>query len=135
VPGWLQLTAGWAWRLLVVGVVIYLAFRLASALRIVVLPFIAALLLAALLQPLTRRLRRAGLPALSATWCTLLVAVAVLAGVGVLAATPAIAGIAGAIVAVPITAALVRAWPYLQGRAPAPPGAHADQPGEVTQRR
>ena len=34
VPGWLQLTAGWAWRLLVVGVVIYLAFRLASALRI-----------------------------------------------------------------------------------------------------
>ena len=47
VPGWLQLTAGWAWRLLVVGVVIYLAFRLASALRIVVLPFIAALLLSA----------------------------------------------------------------------------------------
>src|SRR5215472_18326781 len=79
VPGWLQLTAGWAWRLLVVGVVIYLAFRLASALRIVVLPFIAALLLTALLQPLTRRLREAGLPALTATWCTLLVAVAALA--------------------------------------------------------
>src|SRR5256886_16185094 len=74
VPGWLQQSAGWAGRLLVVGVVIYLAFRLASALRIVVLPFIAALLLTALLQPLTRRLRRAGLPALAATWCTLLVA-------------------------------------------------------------
>jgi predicted PurR-regulated permease PerM len=87
VPGWLQLTAGWAWRLLVVGVVIYLAFRLASVLRLVVLPFIAALLLTALLQPLTTRLRRAGLPALAATWCTLLIAVAVLAGVGVLAAT------------------------------------------------
>ena len=87
VPGWLQLAAGWAWRLLVIGVVIYLAFRLASALRIVVLPFIAALLLTALLLPLTRRLRQAGLPALSATWCTLLVAVAVLAGAGVLAAT------------------------------------------------
>src|SRR5262252_5088996 len=87
VPGWLQLTAGWAWRLLVVGVVIYLTFRLASALRIVVLPFIAALLLTALLQPLNQRLRRAGLPALAATWCTLLVAVAVLAGAGVLAAT------------------------------------------------
>ena len=53
----------------------------------------------------------------------------------VLAVGAAIAGIAGAIVAVPITAALVRAWPYLQGRAPAPPGARADQPGEVTQRR
>jgi predicted PurR-regulated permease PerM len=87
VPGWLQLTAGWAWRLLVAGVVIYLTFRLASALRIVVLPFIAALLLTALLQPLNHRLRRAGFPALAATWCTLLVAVAVLAGAGVLAAT------------------------------------------------
>ena len=87
VPGWLQLTAGWGWRLLVVGVVIYLTFRLASALRIVVLPFIAALLLTALLQPLNHRLRRAGFPALAATWCTLLVAVAVLAGAGVLAAT------------------------------------------------
>jgi predicted PurR-regulated permease PerM len=87
VPGWLQLTAGWAWRLLVVGVVIYLTFRLASALRIVVLPFIAALLLTALLQPLNHRLRRAGFPALAATWCTLLVAVAVLAGAGALAAT------------------------------------------------
>jgi len=66
-PGWLQLAAGWAWRLLVVGIVIYLAFRLASALRVVVLPFIAALLLTALLQPLTQRLRQAGLPALAAT--------------------------------------------------------------------
>jgi predicted PurR-regulated permease PerM len=87
VPGWLQLTAGWAWRLLVLGVVIYLAFRLASVLRVVVLPFIAALLLTALLQPLNHRLRRAGLPALAATWCTVLVAVAVLAGAGALAAT------------------------------------------------
>jgi predicted PurR-regulated permease PerM len=87
VPGWLQLMAGWAWRLLVVGVVLYLTFRVASALRLVVLPFIAALLLTALLQPLTHRLRRAGLPALAATWCTLLLAVAVLAGAGALAAT------------------------------------------------
>ena len=87
VPGWLQLTAGWAWRLLVVGVVIYLTFRLASVLRLVVLPFIAALLLTALLLPLTARLRRAGLPSLAATWCTLLIAVAVFAGAGALAAT------------------------------------------------
>ncbi len=87
VPGWLRLAAGWAWRLLVVGVVIYLAFRVATVLRLVVLPFIAALLFTALLQPLTGRLRRGGMPALAATWCTVLVAVAVLAGAGVLAAT------------------------------------------------
>jgi predicted PurR-regulated permease PerM len=87
VPGWLQLAGGWAWRLLILGLVIYLSFRVASALRLVVLPSVAALLLTALLRPLTRRLRRAGLPALAATWCTVLVVVAVLAGVGVLAAT------------------------------------------------
>src|SRR5580704_18576371 len=87
VPGWLQLAGGWAWRLLVVGLVIYLAFRVASALRLVVLPSVAALLLTALLRPLTSRLRRAGLPALAATWCTVLVVVAVLAGAGVLVAT------------------------------------------------
>ena len=87
VPGWLQVAAGWAWRLLVLGIVIYLLFRLASMLRIVVLPFVAALLLTALLRPLTRRLRRAGLPGLAATWCTVAVAVAVLAGAAALAAT------------------------------------------------
>lgn len=87
VPGWLRLAAGWSWRLLVVGVVVYLAFRVASMLRLVVLPFIAALLFTALMLPLTRRLRRMGMPALAATWCTVLIAVAVLAGVAALAAT------------------------------------------------
>jgi predicted PurR-regulated permease PerM len=87
VPGWLERAAGWAWRLLILGVLIYLTFRVVSVLRLVVLPCVAALLLTALLQPLTHRLRRAGLPALAATWCTFLAALAVLAGVVVLAAT------------------------------------------------
>jgi predicted PurR-regulated permease PerM len=87
VPGWLQRAAGWSWRLLLIAVVLYLAFRVASTLRLVVLPCIAALLLTALLQPLAGRLRRAGLPALAATWCTLLIAVALLAAAGTLAAT------------------------------------------------
>ena len=87
VPGWLQRAAGWSWRLLLIAVVLYLGFRVASMLRLVVLPCIAALLLTALLQPLVGRLRRAGLPALAATWCTLLIAVALLAGAATLAAT------------------------------------------------
>ncbi len=86
VPGWLQRAAGWSWRLLLVAIVIYLAFRVASALRLVVLPCVAALLLTALLQPLAGRLRRSGLPALAATWCALLLAVALLAGAITLAA-------------------------------------------------
>ena len=89
VPGWLQRAAGWSWRLLLLGVVIYLAFRVATVLRLVVLPCVAALLLTALLQPLLARLRRLGLPNLAATWCTLLVAIAVLAGAGFLATTRA----------------------------------------------
>jgi predicted PurR-regulated permease PerM len=87
VPGWLERAAGWAWRLLILGALIYVLFRLVSALRLVVLPCVAALLLTALLQPLTQRLRRLGLPALAATWCTVLAALAVLAGVATLAAT------------------------------------------------
>jgi predicted PurR-regulated permease PerM len=87
VPGWLRRAAGWSWRLLIVGFVIYVALRMASVLRVVVLPCVAALLFTALLQPLAQRLRTLGLPALAATWCTLLAAVAVLAGAGTLAVT------------------------------------------------
>lgn len=91
VPRWLQRAAGWSWRLLLVGIAVYLAFRVASMLRLVVLPCVAALLLTALLQPVQSRFRRTGLPALAATWCTLLLAVAVLGGAVTLAATRATA--------------------------------------------
>ena len=87
VPAGLERAAGWAWRLLVLGALIYVLFRVVSTLRLVVLPCVAALLFTALLQPLTQRLRRLGLPALAATWCTLLAALAVLAGVATIAAT------------------------------------------------
>ena len=87
VPVWLQRAAGWSWRLLILGVLLYAAFRVASILRLVILPCVAALLLTALLQPLTQRLRQLGMPALAATWCTVLAAVAVLAGAVTLAVT------------------------------------------------
>jgi predicted PurR-regulated permease PerM len=80
VPRLLQQAAAWSWRLLLVVIVIYLGFKVASALRLVVLPVIAALLLTALLQPLTALLRRAGMPSLAATWCTVLATVLFLAG-------------------------------------------------------
>jgi predicted PurR-regulated permease PerM len=80
VPGWLQTGAAWSWRLLLLAVAIYLIARVLGVLYIVVVPCIAALLLTALLQPLTGRLRRAGLPGLAATWATLLIAAAVLGG-------------------------------------------------------
>ncbi len=85
VPRSLQQAAAWSWRILLVGFLIYIAFRVASTLRLVVLPCLAALLLTALLEPLTARLRKLGMPSLAATWCTILAAVAVLAGAGTLA--------------------------------------------------
>ena len=65
VPGWLQTGAAWSWRLLLVAAAIYLVARVLGILYIVVVPCVAALLLTASVQPLTGRLRRAGLPALA----------------------------------------------------------------------
>jgi predicted PurR-regulated permease PerM len=86
VPGWLQTGAGWSWRLLILAAAIYLVARVLAVLSIVVVPCIVALLLTALLQPLTARLRRAGLPALAATWVTLLIVAVVLGGLVMLIA-------------------------------------------------
>ena len=86
VPRLLQNAAAWSWRLLLVAAVAYLAFKVADALRLVVLPLIAALLASALLHPFTALLRRAGLGPLAATWCTILAAAVVLGGVGTLIA-------------------------------------------------
>jgi predicted PurR-regulated permease PerM len=86
VPRLLAQSAAWSWRILLVGLLIYVGFRVASTLRLVVLPCLAALLLTALLQPLTSRMRRTGMPSLAATWCTIGAAVIVLAGIGTLAA-------------------------------------------------
>jgi predicted PurR-regulated permease PerM len=80
VPRWLRASAGWAWRLLLIAALLYVGGRVASKLYVVLVPFAAAILLTALLQPLTARLRRAGLGTLSATWCTLLLAFAVIGG-------------------------------------------------------
>ncbi|HUN32319.1 MAG TPA: AI-2E family transporter [Trebonia sp.] len=81
VPRWIRIAAAWAWRLLLLAVVLYVLARLAALLYIVVVPCAASLLLTALLHPLYARLRRRGLPPLAATWCTLLLALVLLAGV------------------------------------------------------
>ncbi len=84
VPSWLQTGAAWSWRLLIIAIVVYLAARAIGVLYVVVVPCVAALLLTALLQPLAGRLTRAGLPNLAATWCTLLIAAAVIGGLAML---------------------------------------------------
>lgn len=80
VPGQLQVAAAWSWRLLLTGLVIYIAFRLAVFLRLVTLPFIAAMLGTALLQPLAAWLRRRGFSRLLSTWCVFFLGLVVIAG-------------------------------------------------------
>ena len=80
VPRWLQVSAAWAWRLLLLAALLYVAGKVAALLYLVIVPCAAAILLTALLQPLTFRLRRAGLGPLAATWCTLLLAFALIGG-------------------------------------------------------
>jgi predicted PurR-regulated permease PerM len=80
VPRWLGVSAAWAWRLLVLAALLYVAGKVAGLLYLVIVPFAAAILLTALLQPLAARLRRAGLGPMGATWCTLLLAFALLGG-------------------------------------------------------
>ena len=110
VPRWLQVAGGWAWRLLFIGIVIYLAYRVADRLALVVIPCAGALLLTALLQPLAARLHRAGLPMLAATWCTLLGAVIVLAGTIALVTIRVRAEYDGLVTQVRHTSHQVQAW-------------------------
>jgi hypothetical protein len=133
-PGWLQTGAAWSWRLLLLAAALYLIARVIGVLYIVVVPCTAALLLTALLQPLTARLRRAGLPGLAATWGTLeghllqpqvvgrVIRLHPLAIILSLAVGSVLAGIAGAVVAVPIVAVITRAVPELRRQDPAPGG-------------
>jgi len=81
VPPALAAAAAWCWRLIVIGIVVYAIVHIIDSLRLVVLPCAVALLLCALLHPLTDRLRR-WMPSLAATWLTMLLALGVLGGVG-----------------------------------------------------
>ncbi len=110
VPGWLQTAAAWSWRLLLLAIILYLITRLLGVLYIVVVPCVAALLLTALLQPLTSRLRRAGLPALAATWVTLLVAAVVLGSLVLLVASRVSADYPTVLAEAKHTTAQVQSW-------------------------
>jgi predicted PurR-regulated permease PerM len=87
VPRLLRQAAAWSWRLLLTGLIIYLTFRLAEYLRLVVLPFIGAMFFTALLQPLAAWLRRRGAGSVLSTWCCFLIALLLIGGAITLLAT------------------------------------------------
>ena len=77
----LRVAGDYAWRLLVVGTVVYFAVKLLSHLYLAVIPFLVSLLVTALLRPVLTFFRRRGLNRGPATLATMLVAVVLLGGV------------------------------------------------------
>ncbi|WP_354642125.1 AI-2E family transporter [Kitasatospora camelliae] len=82
VPWTLRVAAESAWRLLLLGVVLYLVFRVIDTLRLVAFAGLAAVLISALLEPTVSWLRRMGVPRSLAAAGTFLSGVAGIALVG-----------------------------------------------------
>jgi predicted PurR-regulated permease PerM len=83
VPPLLRDLAGWAWRVLVLGVTLYILLRLAGFFYFIILPLFGALFATSLAYPMVRLLRRLGLRRAVATWLTVIVAGLVLVGVAI----------------------------------------------------
>jgi predicted PurR-regulated permease PerM len=114
VPRWLRVGAAWSWRLLVLAGLLYVAGQVAALLFLVIVPCAAAILLTALLQPLTARLRRRGFGPLAATWCTLLLAIVAIGGALWLVASRVAAEYPNLVTQVKHTTTQIQAW--LAGR-------------------
>ncbi|MFI7075513.1 AI-2E family transporter [Micromonospora sediminicola] len=78
IPRGIRVAVAWAWRLILLVAAAYVLIKTVSVLRVVVIPVIVALLLAALLQPVAGLLRRRGV---SASLAAVIVLVAGLAAV------------------------------------------------------
>ena len=83
-PRWLVTGGAWSWRLIAIGIVGYYVVLFILVIQLAVLPFLGAMVFAALLRPLAARLQRIGLSRLLATWVTFLLATLVILGVGTL---------------------------------------------------
>ncbi len=112
VPPTLARMAAWSGCLILIGFVATYVFGFVATMRIVALPVAVALLLTALLFPLTRRLRAAGWRAVYATWATMLVAFAVLGGTFWIIGVRAAVEFPGLVTQVRQTAKTVEGWLY-----------------------
>jgi len=82
VPRWLDVVAAWSWRLLLLATALVVIGYVVVQLRLVVIPLIVAVFLAALLMPLVDMLeRRSPLPRTAATLVVIVAALATLAGI------------------------------------------------------
>ncbi|MEU1038998.1 AI-2E family transporter [Streptomyces sp. NPDC005907] len=82
VPWGVRVAAEAGWRLLVLAGTVWVLMRVISAVQLVILAFVAALLITALLQPTVARLRRLGVPRGLATALTAILGFVVMGLVG-----------------------------------------------------
>ncbi|MEU6731850.1 AI-2E family transporter [Streptomyces physcomitrii] len=82
VPWGVRVAAEASWRLLVLAGTVWVLMRIISAIQLVVLAFVAALLITALLQPTVARLTRLGLPRGLATTLTAVLGFVIMGLVG-----------------------------------------------------
>ncbi|MCL7428522.1 AI-2E family transporter [Streptomyces sp. YS415] len=82
VPWGVRVAAEAGWRLLVLAGTVWVLMRVISAVQLVVLAFVAALLMTALLQPTVARLRRVGVPQGLATALTAILGFVVMGLIG-----------------------------------------------------
>ncbi|MEV0124931.1 AI-2E family transporter [Streptomyces sp. NPDC050703] len=82
IPWGMRVAAEAGWRLLVLAGTLWVLMKVISAVQLVVLAFVAALLITALLQPTVARLRRVGLPRGLATAVTAILGFVIMGLVG-----------------------------------------------------
>ncbi|SQD97969.1 conserved membrane hypothetical protein [Parafrankia sp. Ea1.12] len=83
VPVSLRVASAWSWRLLIIGTAVYVLAMIVGRVRIVVIPVIAGLLIAALIHPIAYRFQRMGVPRLGAAFAALLIFLLLVVGAGV----------------------------------------------------
>jgi predicted PurR-regulated permease PerM len=82
VPRWLRISAAAGWRILILIALGFIAAVSIARLRVIVIPLLLALLIAAALAPPARWLQDRGWPPLVATWLIVLTATGMVVGVG-----------------------------------------------------
>jgi predicted PurR-regulated permease PerM len=92
VPMGVRVASAWAWRLLLLGLFAYVLMRLLGVFRLLVIPLLVALLVVALVKPVTDALQRARVSRNGAALLTLFGVLAVVAGLITLVSTQIASG-------------------------------------------
>ncbi|WP_062461711.1 AI-2E family transporter [Demequina soli] len=92
VPVWLRVAAAWSWRLIVVGIVVYILFTSFTTLASVVLPLAIALLIAAPLEQFVSRLQKWGIPRALGAALAIVALVVIVLGLAVAAGSSIVSG-------------------------------------------